>query len=294
MKIKHKFAFVILTAIAVFLFSVLAPYTLKSAMMNPKGIIAYHERNLIYLATILMLIVVIPVLIMTFVICLRYRANNKHAKYAPDWHHSALAESIWWGFPCLIILILSVVTWITTHELDPFKPLEHEEKPLNIQVVALQWKWLFIYPEQKIATVNFIQFPEKTPLNFDVTADAPMNAFWIPELGSQIYAMTGMKTKVHLIADTIGTFRGSSANLSGKGFAGMTFQAKSSSPEDFENWVKSVKDSKERLNFATYTQLAKPSEYDPVQLYALDDDNLFDQIIMKFMKPAQPAQMEQK
>lgn len=294
MKIKHKFAFVILTAIAVFLFAALYPYAHNSAMINPKGLIALRERNIIYLATFLMLIVVIPALVMTFMISLKYRADNKLAKYMPDWNHSVLAETVWWGFPFLIVVFLSIVTWQTSHELDPFKPLENETKPLRIQVVALQWKWLFIYPEQNIATVNFLQFPEKTPLNFEITADAPMNSFWIPQLGGQIYAMPGMQTKLHLIADTVGTFRGSSANLSGTGFAGMTFTAESSTPEAFEKWVESVKQSKEKIDMEHYNELAKPSSYNPVQSFGLADENLFHQIVMKYMKPAQEAQTEQK
>jgi len=294
MRIKHKFTFVILTAIAVFLFSALYPYAIKSAIINPKGIIALQERDIIYLATILMLIIVIPVLVMTFVICLRYRSTNKEAKYTPNWSHSALAETIWWGFPCVIVLSLSIVAWKTSHELDPFKPLEHENKALNIQVVALEWKWLFIYPEQKIASVNFFQFPENTPLIFEITADAPMNSFWIPELGGQIYAMPGMTTKLHLISNATGTFRGSSANLSGTGFAGMTFFAKSSSAEDFEKWVASVQESKDRLGLEEYHQLVKPSEYNPVQPFVLEEENLFHQIIMQYMQPAEKTQMENK
>lgn len=292
MRIKHKVAFVILTAIAVFLFSVLYPYALKSALINPKGIIALKQRDLIYLATFAMLIIIIPVLMMTFAISLRYRANNKEAKYTPNWHDNFLAETIWWGFPCLIVFILSIVTWKSSVELDPFKPLEHEEKAITIQVVALQWKWLFIYPEEKIASLNFFQFPKNTPLHFEITADAPMNSFWLPELGGQIYAMPGMTTQLHLIADTIGIFRGSSANLSGTGFAGMTFLAKASSRADFDQWVKSVQQSTKMLGSDEYQQLIKPSEYNATETYTLKKEDLFHQIVMKYMKPAQ--QTEQK
>jgi cytochrome o ubiquinol oxidase subunit 2 len=159
--------------------------------------------------------------------------------------------------------------------------LESNTKPLKIQVVALQWKWLFIYPEQGIATVNFVQFPEQTPINFEITADAPMNSFWIPQLGGQIYAMPGMVAKLHLIADKEGSYRGSSANLSGKGFAGMKFIAKSSSEADFEAWVDSVRQS----GPIDYTKVAEPSEYAPAAFYSLSDDNLFNQIVMKYMVP---------
>lgn len=258
-------------------------YSDSIAMLNPKGMIALAERNLMGLSIALMLVVVIPVFILTFYIAWHYRAGNTKAEYTPDWNHSVLAETVWWGFPFLIIAILSVVTWTTSHELDPYKPLESTVKPLRIQVVALNWKWLFIYPEQKIATVNYLQFPEKVPLNFELSADAPMNSFWIPELGGQIYAMPGMTSKLHLIADERGTFRGSSANISGKGFAGMVFEATASSSEDFEKWVEKVKQSPLALDEKSYEELAKPSSYQPISFYTLQKEDLFDWIVMKPM-----------
>ena len=250
-------------------------------VLNPMGMIALKQRSLIYTSTLLMLIVVIPVFILAVVIAWKYRASNEKAKYTPDWDNNILAECIWWGFPLAIIVILSVVVWKSSHELDPFKPIESNAKPITIQVVALQWKWLFIYPEYNIATVNFIQFPEKTPLNFEITADAPMNSFWIPKLGGQIYAMAGMKTKLHLIANEVGIFRGSSANLSGEGFAGMTFTAEASEASDFDKWVRSIQKSSPSLNLETYHQLAKPSSNNPVASYKLQDKDLFEQIVRK-------------
>ena len=157
---------------------------------------------------------------------------------------------------------------------------------MKIQVVALQWKWLFIYPEEGIATVNFIQFPVDTPVNFEITADAPMNSFWIPQLGGMIYAMPAMRSKLHLIANEMGDFRGVSANLSGTGFAGMTFVAKSSSQADFEEWVHSVRHSNRTLTSESYNQLAMPSQNNPVASYVLLDNNLFEEILMKYMPPA--------
>lgn len=285
MTVKHKFAFFFLLAIAALLAAFLYPYGVDSAVLDPRGMIGLKERNLIIVSTLLMLIVVIPVLLLAFFICLRYRASNKSARYNPYWDHSILAESIWWGFPCVIILVLSVITWQSSHELDPYKPIKTHVDPLKIQVVALQWKWLFIYPEQKIATVNFFQFPEKTPLEFEITADAPMNSFWIPQLGGQIYAMPGMRTNLHLIADEEGSFRGSSANLSGEGFAGMTFIAKASSRDDFDQWVESVRQSPQPLGRDEYHLLARPSSYDPEAFYALQDEGLYDYIVMKYMQP---------
>ncbi len=255
------------------------------AVLNPKGMIAHQESDLIITSTLLMLIVVIPVFVMSFIFAWKYRASNKKAKYDPDWDKSVVAESIWWGVPCIIILVLSILAWKSTHTLDPYKPIDVTTKPLKIQVVALQWKWLFIYPEQNIATVNFFQFPEKTPVDFEITADAPMNSFWIPQLSGQIFAMPGMKTKLHVIADGVGNYRGSSANISGTGFAGMTFVAKSSTQADFDEWVESVKQSPKALNLDEYKQLAAPSTNNPVASYVLASEDLHNWIIMKYMMP---------
>lgn len=285
MKANHKFAIAFLTFITLAFATILYPYAINSAILDPKGLIALREQDLMYIASLLMLIVVIPVFILTFAICWRYRASNKSAEYDPNWHDDSLAETIWWGFPCLIILILSVVTWKSSYELDPFKPFHSSIKPLRIQVVALQWKWLFIYPEQKIASLNYFQFPEGTPLNFEITADAPMNSFWVPQLGGQVYAMPGMSTKLHLQAFDFGDFRGSSANLSGTGFAGMHFIARAGSHDDFDDWVKSVTQGSNTLDEKSYTELIKPTQNDPVVTYILKDDGLYDQIVMKYMMP---------
>lgn len=272
-----------LLALGLVLFAVLFPYDSDFSVLSPKGMIGMKERDLIIIASGLMLLVGIPVVIATFIFAWKYRASNKKAKYDPNWDYSMLAESIWWGVPCVIIAALSVICWKSTHELDPFKPIVTGTKPLRIQAIALQWKWLFIYPEERIATVNYIQFPKDTPLNFEITADAPMNSFWIPQLGGQIYAMPGMKTKLHLIANEYGTFRGSSANLSGRGFAGMTFSAKSSSQAEYEEWVKSIKKSGKSLTLDEYNKLAEPSEYHPVVSYRLKEEGLFDWVAMKPM-----------
>lgn len=280
---KIIFSLITLFLIGLFLIILVYIYRDSIAMLNPKGIIALKERDLMLISTLLMLIVVIPVFILTICICLEYRASNKKAEYRPDWNHSVLAETVWWGFPLAIVAGLSIVAWETSHELDPFRPLESTVKPVTIQVVALQWKWLFIYPEQEIATVNFIQFPEKTPINFQISADAPMNSFWIPQLAGQIYAMPGMKTKLHIIADEVGSYMGSSANISGAGFSGMTFTAKASSEEDFKKWVDTVKQSENSLDLDQYKIIAEPSEYSPVASYVLKKKDLFDWIVMKPM-----------
>jgi len=287
MKTKFKIALLALIFLAMAALSIAFLLTQDIAVLDPKGMIAVKQRKLILTATWLMLIVVIPVFILTLAFAWKYRAGNAKAKYTPDWEHSHLAECFWWGIPLVIIVILAVITWTSSHELSPYKPIETGKKSMTIQVVALDWKWLFIYPEQGIATVNFVQFPEQVPISFEITADAPMNSFWIPKLGGQIYAMPAMKTKLHLIANEQGNFRGSSANLSGVGFAGMTFTATASSQEDFDRWVQSVRQSPNRLSLEEYEQLAKPTEYHPVAYYILAQDDLFDRIVMKYMTPSQ-------
>lgn len=280
---KYKFPFFLLAGLALVLIALVIHYREYIAVLSPKGSIALQERDLIVISTVLMLIVVMPVLVMAPLFAWKYHESNKDAEYKPDDDHSYFAEAVWWGFPSIIVLFLSLLTWQSSHELDPFRPLVAENKPIRIQAVALQWKWLFIYPDQQIATLNFLQFPENTPLNFQITADAPMNSLWIPQLGGQIYAMPGMETKLHLIADEVGTFRGSSANLSGDGFASMHFEAKSLKKEDFEKWAQEAKSSSLVLNEESYNQLIPATKGNPPTTYQLKDENLFNTIVMKYM-----------
>lgn len=255
------------------------------AVLNPEGAIGTQQRDLMVFATVLILLVIVPVFIMTFWIAWKYRATNTKAKYQPEWDHSKVFETIWWGIPIAIILVLAVVTWQTSHSLDPYRSLNSEVKPLRVQVIALQWKWLFIYPEQAIATTDYLQIPEKTPINFEITADAPMNAFWIPKLGSQVYAMAGMSTQLHLIADHTGTYEGSSANISGEGFAHMNFKVDATSRADFDTWVHSVKGGNQLLTDKSYAGLVKPTVLDKPRSYILPDDGLYDRVVMKYMMP---------
>lgn len=252
-------------------------------VMNPKGEIARQQRDLIIFTVLLSSVVVVPVFALLAFFSWRYRDSNKKAKYRPDWDSNKLLEFIWWGVPCVIILILGIVTWRTSHELDPYKPLVSETKPITVQVVALQWKWLFMYPEQQIASVNVLPFPEDTPINFTITADSPMNSFWIPSLGGQVYAMSGMSTKLHLIANERGEYKGSSANISGRGFADMTFVARATSKADFDAWVIETKKSSKALDMTAYEELAKPNVSKEPVLYTLEDTELYDKIVMKYM-----------
>lgn len=293
---NNKYSLLLVGFIAVGLAAVL--YVLSQGvdipLLDPKGLIALKEKNLIITAVLLMLIVVIPVYILTFLIAWKYRADNTSASYTPDHDHDFRIEIFWWAVPIIIICILGVITWKSTHDLDPFRPLDSTVQPLKVQVIALNWKWLFIYPEQGIATVNFLQFPENTPIAFEITGDSPMNSFWIPALGSQIYAMAGMSTKLHLIADGIGSYDGLSANFSGEGFSGMKFTAQSVSREDFDQWVSSVQQIPSALDVAEYTRLAAPSANVPPVYYGSADLGLYNTVVLKYMSPntSMPAMHE--
>jgi cytochrome o ubiquinol oxidase subunit 2 len=253
-------------------------------VLEPKGVIAEKERNLIVFALLLALVVVIPVYTLLFVFVWRYREGNKKAKYSPNLAGSRKLEALWWFIPSVLILILSIVTWRSSHELDPYKPLISSVAPINVQVVALDWKWLFIYPQQHIASVNLLEFPVGTPINFEVTSDAPMNSFWIPQLGGQIYAMPGMSTQLHLMATSTGDFAGSSANISGDGFAGMDFTARATSEGSFNDWVQTVQDSPQSLSQQMYDQLARASENNPVAFYSAPANNLYNTILVKYLE----------
>jgi len=261
--------------------------THNMGVFNPKGIIALAEMSLIVKTTLLMLIVVIPVFIMLGVFSWRYRAGNTKAKYTPDWHSNIVLEIIWWTIPIIIIVFIARMTWVSSHELDPFKPIISNVPPITVQVVALEWKWLFIYPEQNIATVNFLHFPVNTPINFEITADAPMNSFWIPQLAGQIYAMAGMDTALHVMAEESGEYMGVSANYSGYGFSGMKVTAKATSRAEFDQWVQTVRQSPDALNSDEYEKLAKKSRNNNVVYYSSADEGLYGKIIMKYMAPAE-------
>jgi cytochrome o ubiquinol oxidase subunit II len=254
-------------------------------VLNPKGIIAMQQRGLMITLILIMLVIVVPALFMTYFVAWKYRdGNNKATNYKPNWEHSTRSELAMWGAPLLIVAVLSMVTWYATHALHPLKPLASEKRPVTIQVVALQWKWLFIYPEQNIATVNFVQFPVDTPVKFELTADAPMNSFWIPQLGGQIYAMNGMATHLNLMASEIGDYDGSAAEVNGRGFADMTFVARASSAEDFNTWVQTIRRTENMLSFKVeYDQLVEPSERVPIAFFARVEHDLFDKVRMKFM-----------
>ncbi|MGF7229365.1 MAG: ubiquinol oxidase subunit II [Candidatus Saccharibacteria bacterium] len=285
MKKKYKIAiFVLLFLGAIALLGVYLR-GVNVQILNPAGTIGQKERHLIIFAAALSSVVVIPVFTLLFVILWRYRAGNKNATYLPDWDRNALFESIWWLVPTGLIVILSVITWNSSHQLDPYRAISSNVKPLHVQVVALDWKWLFIYPDQNIATVNYLEVPVNTPVSFQITSDAPMNSFWIPQLGGQIYAMPGMSTQLQLMASKVGSYNGSSANISGVGFAGMKFKTRAVNEGDFDTWVESARHSPLQLSQTMYDGLAKASQNNAPATYASVQQNLYVTIVMKYMMP---------
>jgi cytochrome o ubiquinol oxidase subunit 2 len=284
MKTLSKILIILFIATDIYLFGKILLAGKNFQILNPKGYIALQERDLAFVAIFLMLIVVIPVFIFAFYVATKYHAKNTKSTYTPDWDHGHKLQFFVWAFPASIIGLLCVLNWITAHKLDPRDAIASSNPPITIQVVALRWKWLFIYPKQNIATVNYVALPENTPVNFELTAsDTPMNSFWIPQLGGQIYAMSGMSTQTHLIADGIGTYRGENTEINGAGYADMTFTAQSFSQSDFANWVASVKQSPKILSLDTFNALAQPTQNNPRAYYSSTQDNLYTTIVMKYM-----------
>jgi cytochrome o ubiquinol oxidase subunit 2 len=260
-------------------------------VLNPHGLIADQERNLIMVTLGLGLIVVVPVFIMLFSIAWRYRASNTKATYQPDFAGHRGIEALWWGIPCVIIITLAVITVIYTHALDPYKSIDSSVKPIKVQVVALQWKWLFIYPDEGIASLNYMNIPKDTPVDFTITSDAPMNSFWIPALAGQVYAMSGMTTQLHIMADTVGSYTGSSANISGEGFADMQFKVNVLDQSGFARWINASAASSHKLTSDLYQTLSKASRGDPETTYALMDSGLYNETIMKYMSVGSDGSM---
>jgi cytochrome o ubiquinol oxidase subunit II len=252
-------------------------------LFNPKGPVGESERFVIIAAIVLMLIVVIPVFIMAFWFPVKYRASNTESTYMPKWSHSGKIEFFMWAVPIAIVAVLALLAWTRTHSLDPYKPIHSAKKPTNIEAVCLDWKWLFIYPDQNIATVNQITFPVNVPVSFKITSDTVMASFFIPQLGSQIYAMAGMQTQLHLLADKPGSYAGHNQQLTGRGYANMHFKANAVSSEEFQAWLQKVRQSPEKLDLARYRKLAKPNEgYYPVTYFSSVKPDLFEYILRKY------------
>ncbi|VVE37352.1 Cytochrome bo(3) ubiquinol oxidase subunit 2 [Pandoraea commovens] len=257
-------------------------------LFDPKGSVGEQEKHLILIALGVMLLVVIPVIVLTLVFFWRYRETNTAATYSPKWSHSTRIEVVVWTIPVIIVVALAVMIWETTHKLDPYQPIEPiaaDKPPVRVEVVALNWKWLFIYPDYKVATVNKLVLPVDTPVEFKITAESLMNAFFIPQLGSMVYAMSGMQTKLHLIASETGTYAGMSSAYSGPGFSDMHFKAHVTSQGDFDKWVKEAQAVPDTLDAPTYVKLEQPGTAAPVAVYANVMPGLFDAVVGKYMGP---------
>ncbi len=267
-----------------------------TVVLNPSGDIAARQRDLLVNSTVLMLFIIVPVMVLTVLFAWRYRESNKKARYEPDWHHSTQLELVIWAAPLLIIICLGALTWLGTHLLDPYRPLDRisatqplteERQPLEINVVALDWKWLFIYPEYGVATVNELTVPANRPIAMRITASSVMNSLYIPHLAGMIYAMPGMETKLHGVMNKTGVSQGFSSNYSGAGFSGMRFAFHAVEDADFDTWIQRTRSSHLELSRENYLQLAKPSEKEPARRYARVDNTLYHSILNRCVEAGQ-------
>ncbi|UZE51715.1 ubiquinol oxidase subunit II [Rhodopseudomonas sp. P2A-2r] len=265
-----------------------------AVVLSPAGDVAARQRDLLLISTGLMLLIIIPVLALTVLFAWRYRAANTDARYEPDWDHSTQLELAIWGAPLLIIICLGAITWTGTHLLDPYRPIERivsgqpvkpGTEPLKVQVVALDWKWLFIYPQLGIATVNELAAPVDRPISFEITSATVMNSFYIPALAGQIYAMPAMQTRLSAVINAPGDYDGFSANYSGAGFSGMKFRFHGQSVADFDAWVAKVRKAGGALGRDGYLALEKPSENEPVRYYASVDADLYHAALNMCVQP---------
>jgi cytochrome o ubiquinol oxidase subunit 2 len=263
-------------------------------VLNPSGDVAVQQRDLLVMSTWLMLLIIVPVMALTVLFAWRYRHTNREARYEPDWHHSMRLELVIWSAPLLIIICLGALTWLGTHLLDPYRPIDRlapgrevpaDAKALQVNVVALDWKWLFIYPEYGIATVNEMAVPVNRPVALKITASSVMNSLYIPEFAGMVYAMPAMETKLHGVLNHTGESEGFSSNYSGAGFSGMRFKVRSLEQGDFDQWVADARSRQETLTRDAYLQLAKPSEREPVRYFSSVDTQLYSAILGLCVEP---------
>ncbi len=274
----------------------------KAVVLNPAGDVAAQQGNLVITATLLMLIIIVPVIILILLFAWKYRQDNQEARYDPDWHHSTSLELVIWTVPLMIIIALGAITWIGTHKLDPYRPLDRLDasrpvpegtKPLEVRVVAMDWKWLFFYPEQGIATVNELAAPVDRPILFKLTATSTMNAFYVPDLAGMIYAMPGMQTELNAVINRPGVYQGLASHYSGTGFSGMTFKFHGLTDAAFAQWVDKARAEGQPLDRERYLRLAQPSERDPVQHFSRVDAGLYDRILNRCVEDGQTCMHEQ-
>lgn len=297
---KHEFVSSAVSRFAILLIALLLSGC-NFVVLDPSGDVASQQRDLVAISTVLMLLIIVPVMALTVLFAWRYRHSNTAAPYDPDWDHSTQLELVIWAAPLLIIICLGAVTWMGTHLLDPYRGLDRisaersvpdNARPLVVNVVALDWKWLFIYPEYGVATVNDLAAPVDRPISFRITSATVMNSFYIPALAGQIYAMAGMETKLHAVINKPGAYQGFSANYSGSGFSGMRFTFHGVASRRFDDWIARVKKGGGELSREAYLQLERPSENEPVRSYAKVDPDLYRAILNMCVEPGKMCMSE--
>lgn len=282
LKLLIHWRFLLLGCVIIVMFTGCEEYNV--GVLNPKGIIAYEQRRLFFDTLALMLIVVLPVIVMSFTFVYHYQVSHRIRDYKPNWSHSYFLETLWWGIPCIIIVVLAILTWKKTQELDPYRQIQvANQTPLQIQAIALPWKWLFIYPQQNIATVNLLVLPVGQPLEFLMTADnVPMSAFFIPQLGGQIYTMAGMRTQLHLLANHSGVLEGLNTQFNGEGFSDMHFRVYVVEPDKMQQWLAKMKQNPP-LTHDAYLELLKPSIGNSWKFFSGVPSDLFEHVIHLYM-----------
>jgi cytochrome o ubiquinol oxidase subunit 2 len=257
-------------------------------ILDPIGPVATAEKTILINSTAIMLAIVIPTIIATFAFAWWFRRGNAKAEYRPDWEYSGAIEMVVWSIPAMTIMLLGGITWIGSHDLEPSKPLNSAVPPLTVEVVSLDWKWLFIYPDQGIATVNQLVVPQGTPVNFRLTSATVWNSFFVPQFGSMIYTMPRMTTRLNLQADRPGVYDGLSSHYSGQGFSGMRFKAHVVPPQEFAAWAQGARGKGLVLDGRGYAELSKPSSYVKPMSYGAIAPGLFDAIVANGAPPPVP------
>ncbi len=257
-----------------------------TALMNPQGAVGVAEKSILIDSLAIMLSIIVPTILATLAFAWWFRASNARAKYLPDWAYSGQIELIVWGVPLLTIMLLGGVTWVASHELDPARPLVSKAEPIEVQGVSLDWKWLFIYPAQHVASVNRLVIPANVPIHFSLTSASVMNAFFVPRLGSMIYTMNGMTSQLNLISDRPGVYAGLSAHFSGDGFSDMNFEVRAVSKDDFTAWTSATRNAGPVLDNAEYARLSRQSAKVTPFTYRDTDPSIFDRIVSQALAPA--------
>lgn len=280
---KNPFKFVVLGLVGLSIVLALLLWNSDIILMNPQGFVAAEQFELFLISSAMLLLIAVPTVFLFYYFAWKYRETNENAAYDPTGQHGTGFVFAIWAIPIVFMVVLGGLMWTATHRLEPQKAMASDVKPITIQVIAMRWKWLFVYPEHNIATVNFVQIPTGTPVRFELTADeVSMSSFWVPHLGGQLYAMTGHVNPLYLMAEKPGDYPGSSAELNGHGFAGMKFITRASSPEVYESWVRDVQANSTALTDDGYKELLKPSENNLVTFYNQADAGLHEKVVMKY------------